>query len=234
VASTKAFSGQFVCLTLIALFFAQIKFESKQKNLLNLFLLILTFSIKKASFINPIFEYVINFLRMLPNILPGYLIQTKDYCKEIAKAIFHQQHIFCLGKGYGEAIAKEISLKIKEVSYIHAEGINALNFKHGPIAMIDPEQRTPVIMIVDKNDYFEEMKALFEIVKHKQPTMILITNAVNSLDLNGVDFVVEMPNQGFLSSFFAVFIGQMIGYYCCVMKGLNPDKPRNLSKEVTV
>ena len=171
---------------------------------------------------------------MLPNVLPGFLIQIKDQCKEIAQAIHKQQHIFCLGKGYGEAIAKEISLKIKEVSYIHAEGINALNFKHGPIAMIDPDQRTPVIMIVDKNDYFDEMKALYEIVKHKRPTLILITNAMKNLDLSNVDFVVEIPNQGFLSSFFAVFVGQMIGYYCCVAKGLNPDKPRNLSKEVTV
>lgn len=142
--------------------------------------------------------------------------------------------MFCLGRGFGEAIAKEISLKIKEVSYIHAEGMNSLSFKHGPIAMIDPETKTPVLIIVDKNDCFDESKSVFEIVKHKSPTMILITNDRDSLELNGVDFVVDIPNNGILSSFFAVFVGQLIGYYCCIEKGLNPDKPRNLSKEVTV
>ena len=149
--------------------------------------------------------------------------------------MFHQKKsIFVLGKSYGESIAKEIALKVKEVSYIHAEGLNALNFKHGPIAMIDPIEKTPVIIIVEKNDHFEQMKSVFEIVKHKNPTLILITNAANDLETKGVDFVVEIPNHGFLSSFYAIFIGQLLGYNICLEKDLNPDKPRNLSKEVTV
>lgn len=187
-----------------------------------------------ASFINPIFEYCIGFLKSLPNILPNFLNEVNIQAQEVAKAIFNQKHIFVLGRGYGEAIAKEMSLKIKEVSYIHAEGYNALNFKHGPIAMIDPKERTPVIIIVDKNDHFEDVKTVFEIVKNKNPTLVLITNAASKLETKGVDFIVEIPNQGFLSSFFAIFFGQFLGYYCCIEKGLNPDKPRNLSKEVTV
>ena len=100
--------------------------------------------------------------------------------------------------------------------------------------MIDPSIRTPIIIIIEKNDHFDELKSVFEIIKNKNPTIILITNAVNLLDTNGVDFIVEFPDLGYLSSFYAVYVGQLISYYCCVSKGLNPDKPRNLSKEVTV
>lgn len=157
-----------------------------------------------------------------------------EQAKLISKEIFQQKSLFCLGKGFGESIAKEIALKIKEVSYIHAEGINALNFKHGPISMIDPKERTPVIIIIDKNDHFDELKSIYEIAKHKNANMIVITNAKEHLDIQDVDFIIDIPNEGFLSSFYGVFIGQLLAYYCCIYKDLNPDKPRNLSKEVTV
>lgn len=157
-----------------------------------------------------------------------------EQAKLISKEIFQHKSLFCLGRGFGESIAKEIALKIKEVSYIHAEGLNALNFKHGPISMVDPKVRTPVLIIVDKNDHFDDLKSVYEIVKHKNATMILITNAKEYLEVQGVDFIIDIPNDGFLSSFYSVFIGQLLAYYCCINKDLNPDKPRNLSKEVTV
>lgn len=142
--------------------------------------------------------------------------------------------IFILGKGYGESIAKEISLKIKEISYIHSEGYNSLNFKHGPIAMIDSESRTPVIIIVEKSNFFEESKSVFEMVKNKNAFLILITNTEDKLQLNGVDYIIPIPDQGFLSSLYALYFGQILSYDLAVRKGYNPDKPRNLSKEVTV
>lgn len=127
-----------------------------------------------------------------------------------------------------------MALKIKEVSYIHAEGYNGLNFKHGPLAMIDSKKRTPVIIIIDKNNNFEEMKSIFEIIKNKNATIILITNAADKLEVSKVDYLVEIPNQGIMSSLYAIFVGQLLAYHISIEKGFNPDKPRHLSKEVTV
>ncbi len=149
--------------------------------------------------------------------------------------------LFCLGKGFGEAIARyfifkfrEISLKIKEVSYIHAEGYNAGTFKHGPIAMIDSEIRTPVIIIVVKDNFYDDMVSNFQQIKSRNATTILLTNAgENDIETSGVDFLLRLPSEGILSSFYAVFIGQLIAYNLAVLKGYNPDKPRQLSKEIT-
>lgn len=183
---------------------------------------------------NPVHSYTINFLKSLPVLLPAYLEKSMDKAKEVAEALYEHKSLFVLGKGFSEAIAKEISLKIKEVTYIHAEGYNTQTFKHGPLAMIDSEKRTPVIIIVDKNDNFETAKTVFEIVKNKNATLILITNAEEKLETKGVDFVFNIPDHGIMSSFYAIFFGQFLAYYIALKKGFNPDKPRNLSKEVTV
>lgn len=127
----------------------------------------------------------------------------------------------------------EISLKIKEVSYIHSEAYNASSFKHGPMAMIDPFQRTPVIIIVVKDNYFEDMVASFEQLKLRNANIILLTNASSEMEVSKIDYVVNLPTEGIMSSYYAVFFGQLIAYYFSLAKGLNPDKPRNLSKELT-
>jgi glucosamine--fructose-6-phosphate aminotransferase (isomerizing) len=126
-----------------------------------------------------------------------------------------------------------MALKIKEVSYIHAEGYNAGTFKHGPIAMIDSELRTPVIVIVAKDNFYDDMVSNYSQIKSRNATTILLTNCKDSLDTDGVDFIVEFPNDGLMSSFYAVFAGQMIAYYLALEKGFDPDKPRQLSKEIT-
>jgi len=129
---------------------------------------------------------------------------------------------------------REISLKIKEVSYIHAEGYNAGTFKHGPIAMIDSALRTPVIMIVVKDNFYDDMVSSYNQIKSRNATVVLLTNASEKeLDYEDVDFLIKLPNEEMLSSFYAVFIGQLIAYYLAVSKGYNPDKPRQLSKELT-
>jgi glucosamine--fructose-6-phosphate aminotransferase (isomerizing) len=141
--------------------------------------------------------------------------------------------MFILGKGFGEAIAREMALKIKEVSYMHAEGYNAGTFKHGPIAMIDSEKRTPVIIIVTKDDYYDDMVSNYNQIKGRRATIILLTNCKNDMDVEGVEHIVEFPDEGILSSFYAVFIGQLIAYHLAIYKGYNPDKPRQLAKEIT-
>jgi glucosamine--fructose-6-phosphate aminotransferase (isomerizing) len=124
-------------------------------------------------------------------------------------------------------------LKIKEVSYIHAEGYNAGTFKHGPIAMIDSNIRTPIIIIVVKDDFMDDMITSLQQIKARNATIILFTNIRNSLDTSNIDFIVDLPEEGLLSSFYGNFIGQLISYYISIELGFNPDKPRNLSKELT-
>ncbi len=179
------------------------------------------------------YEQTINFLKGLPYKLPDFLFNNQEKCKKVAESVLHYNSLFCLGKGFGEAIAKEISLKIKEVSYIHAEGYNAGTFKHGPIAMIDSDKRTPIIVIVVKDNFYDDMVTNYNQIKSRNATTILLTNCADSLETNGVDFIFDLPSDGILSSFYAVFIGQMIAYYIAVGKGFNPDKPRQLSKELT-
>jgi len=181
-----------------------------------------------------LYSYTIKFLKTLPNILPDYLEKFNAITKEVAKTIYNKNSIFILGKGFAEAIAKEMALKIKECTYIHSEGYNSLSFKHGPLAMVDSDNRTPVIMIVDKNNYFDESKSVFEIVKNKRATLILITNAADKLELKNTDFVIDIPDQGIFSSLYGIYVGQLLAYYVTLEKGYNPDKPRHLSKEVTV
>jgi len=124
-------------------------------------------------------------------------------------------------------------LKIKEVSYIHAEGYNAGTFKHGPMAMIDSVKRTPIIIIVVKDNFYDDMVSNFNQIKARNATIVLLTNCSKNLDIENVDFIVDLPNEGLMSSFYGNFVGQLIAYYISIAKGYNPDKPRHLSKELT-
>lgn len=124
-------------------------------------------------------------------------------------------------------------MKIKEVSYIHAEGYNAGTFKHGPMAMIDSVKRTPIIIIVVKDNFYDDMVSNFNQIKARNATIVLLTNCSKNLDIENVDFIVDLPNEGLMSSFYGNFVGQLIAYYISIAKGYNPDKPRHLSKELT-
>lgn len=99
--------------------------------------------------------------------------------------------------------------------------------------MIDSEKRTPVLIIVVKDNFFDDMVSNYNQIKARNATIILLTNCKDSLDTDGVDFVIELPKEGLLSSFYGVFAGQFLAYYLAISKGLDPDKPRQLSKEIT-
>jgi glucosamine--fructose-6-phosphate aminotransferase (isomerizing) len=99
--------------------------------------------------------------------------------------------------------------------------------------MIDSKARTPIIIIVVKDNFYEDMISSYQQVKSRNATVVLITNCDEDLETEGVDYVVNIPKDGLLSSFYAVFVGQIIAYYSSVYKGYNPDKPRQLSKEIT-
>ena len=101
--------------------------------------------------------------------------------------------------------------------------------------MIDSNKRTPVIVIVSNDDYFDDMLTSFNQIKSRNATTILLTNCKQKLEIDDstLDHIVEYPDVGIMSSFFAAFIGQLIAYYTAVEKNYNPDKPRQLSKEIT-
>jgi glucosamine--fructose-6-phosphate aminotransferase (isomerizing) len=213
VASTKAFSGQVISLLLMTLFFSQIKHET--------------------SFLNPIFVKTVNFIQNSSELVEKLLPKCEEKAKEAAKVLIKYNSIFCLGKGFGESIAKEIALKIKEVSYLHCEVYNAGEFKHGPIALIDSKNRTPIIILVNNDEFFDDLVTSLNQIRSRNSTIILLTNCLSKFDSNKVDFIFEYPDEGILSSLFGVYIGQLIAYYCAIELNYNPDKPKQLAKEIT-
>jgi glucosamine--fructose-6-phosphate aminotransferase (isomerizing) len=99
--------------------------------------------------------------------------------------------------------------------------------------MIDSEKRTPVIIVLVKDNFYDDMVTNYNQLKARDATIILLTNMAHKIDVDGVDYIINLPTDGTLSSFYAVFAGQMIAYYLALAKGFNPDKPRQLSKELT-
>lgn len=156
------------------------------------------------------------------------LVMHEEYLTQLANTLKDQQHIFILGRGLSYATALEAALKIKEVSYIHAEGFAAGELKHGVIALID--QNTPVI-IYNPNDetYADTLAAAYE-VKARGARVIGIAAQPHDI----YDDYIEVPDCGNASIIPNVVVAQLIGYYLAVAKKLDPDKPRNLAKSVTV
>ena len=99
--------------------------------------------------------------------------------------------------------------------------------------MIDSIKRTPIIIIVVKDNFYDDMVTSYSQIKARNAFIILLTNCRDSLDTDKVDYIIDLPEEGLLSSYYAVFAGQLIAYYIAVCKGYNPDKPRHLSKELT-
>jgi glucosamine--fructose-6-phosphate aminotransferase (isomerizing) len=203
VASTKSFTNQCIILSLIALWFSQ-----NRNNL----------SDDRQKIIEDIYNlhYQIKLLFSEENI---------EKIKGIIKYISDSKTLFLLGKGNDEAIAKEGSLKIKEVTYIHAEGYSSSSLKHGPFGLI--EEGVPII-ILDINDEFREKNNnVYQEVFARGATVIKISNFKEK------DSLIIENNKTF-SGLLANINIQLLSYYCAIEKGLNPDFPRNLAKVVTV
>jgi glucosamine--fructose-6-phosphate aminotransferase (isomerizing) len=169
-------------------------------------------------------------LVFLPNAVCKTL-ELNEKCREIASKIKEEKHIFILGKGFSESIAKEGSLKIKEISYIHAEGYSGGSLKHGPFALI--EKNTPIILIMPDDEHFNKMMNAAEEVKCRGANVIIITDREIGND-NIFDDVITIPKCGKLAHLLAVIPLQLLAYELSIQKGINPDFPRNLAKVVTV
>lgn len=204
VASTKAFTSQVIVLTLIAIWFDQ------QKNGYR--------EIHK--------DYATRLLR-LPIDIKTTIELNEDKCKNLAMTLENKKSVFLLGRGKFEAIAKEGSLKLKEIGYIHAEGYSSLALKHGPYALLDDGY--PVILLTPRNKDFVRNQGILDELKGRDAFVIGISDA-NLSDKYDVQF--EIPS-GSYTEITSVVVLQLIAYYLGIQKGINVDFPKGLAKCVT-
>ena len=207
VASTKAYTSQVILLVILAIYFAEI-LGLENKTLTGL---------KKE-------------ILELPKKVEETL-SISENIKHIAKTIFQEKDIFFLGRGIDETVAREGSLKLKEISYIHSESYPAGELKHGPIALIE-NGITVIGILTDSNLVEKSISNLQEVVTRGAKTLI-ITNQNLNIDL--FDFVIKIPETNtFISPILSIIPLQLLSYYISKEKGLDVDKPRNLAKSVTV
>jgi len=206
VASTKSFTSQCIILSMIAIWFSQI--HNINENIRN--------------------EYIsdLKLFNNHVNILLEDLEQKIDNNLHIFDNI---NNCFILGKGNCEPIAKEGSLKIKEISYIHSEGYSTSSLKHGPFALLD--KNFPVILIAPKDQHLvKNINAYYEIKSRYSPIIIISNNN----EFNNIDNVLFIPYNKSYNNLLCSIVLQMIAYKLSVNKGINPDIPKNLAKVVTV
>jgi glucosamine--fructose-6-phosphate aminotransferase (isomerizing) len=156
-----------------------------------------------------------------------------DNIKKISKKIFKKNNALFLGRGNNFPVALEGALKLKEISYIHAEGYPAAEMKHGPIALIDKEM--PVIAICTKSDEYDKMTSNIREVGSRNAIVIGVIDKENEQVKDYLDFTIMVPST---SKDFTPIINQiplqLLAYHCAVLRGCDVDKPRNLAKSVTV
>ena len=156
-----------------------------------------------------------------------------EQIKEIAAELKDSRNFIYLGRGYNFPVALEGALKLKEISYIHAEGYPAAEMKHGPIALIDEEM--PVVFIATKDGSYDKVVSNIQEVKARKGKVISIVTEGDSLIPKMSDYVVEIPaTTDALTPMLSVIPLQLLSYHIAVMRGCNVDQPRNLAKSVTV
>jgi glutamine---fructose-6-phosphate transaminase (isomerizing) len=153
--------------------------------------------------------------------------------EDIAKIYKNASNMIYLGRGFNFPVALEGALKLKEISYIHAEGYPAAEMKHGPIALIDKEM--PVVFIAIKDSSYEKVVSNIQEVKARKGRVIAIVNEGDTFIATMADHVIEIPSTyEILTPLLTVIPLQLLAYHIAVMRGCNVDQPRNLAKSVTV
>ena len=210
VASTKAFTTQITVLTMIALRLAK----------------------AKGTLSNSVFHGYLNELETIPEKVKEALL-TNDKAKEIAAAFKDAPNCLYLGRGYNFPVALEGALKLKEISYIHAEGYPAAEMKHGPIALID--EHMPVIIIAPKQGHYDKIVSNIQEIKSRSGKIIAVVTKGDTQVRDLADYIIEIPETSdALSPLITTIPLQLLSYHIAVMRGCNVDQPRNLAKSVTV
>ncbi len=210
VASTKAFTAQVTVLTLMALELAGRKGTVAESRL----------------------HALLNELDSIPGKVEQTL-KVNDAVKQIAGKFKDARNFLYLGRGYGFPVALEGALKLKEISYIHAEGYPAAEMKHGPIALID--EAMPVVVIATRHSSYEKVVSNIQEVKARKGKIIAIVTEGDEIVRKMADYVIEIPDTDeVLVPLVSVIPLQLLAYHIAVMRGCNVDQPRNLAKSVTV
>lgn len=210
VASTKAFTAQVTVLTLMALSLAH----------------------KKGTLSETQFHTLLAELESIPEKVKQVL-ETNDEIEKIAAIYKDASNALYLGRGSSFPVALEGALKLKEISYIHAEGYPAAEMKHGPIALID--ENMPVFVIATKGNSYEKVVSNIQEVKARKGKIIAIVTEGDKHVKEIADYVIEIPETDeFLVPLLATIPFQLLSYHIAVMRGCNVDQPRNLAKSVTV
>ena len=211
VASTKAFTTQLTVLTLLALHLGH----------------------KKGTIDHDTYKRLCKELAHIPDLVAKTLEMNKDKVIEIARAYKDVSNCIYLGRGYNYPVALEGALKLKEISYIHAEGYPAAEMKHGPIALID--ENMPVVFLAPSRGHYEKVVSNAQEIKARKGKIIAVVTEHDTQMSALADHVLEIPEvEELFSPILSVIPLQLLSYYIATMRGCNVDQPRNLAKSVTV
>lgn len=210
VASTKAFTGQVTVLTMLALALA------KEKMLIS----------------TDEYAMMVNELNEIPNKM-NQVLKANDHIRDISRIFTYAHNFLYLGRGFNYPVALEGALKLKEISYIHAEGYPAAEMKHGPIALIDDEM--PVVVIATQNVLYDKLMSNIQEIKARRGRVIAIVTEGDTSVKALADEYIELPRTlECLEPLLATIPLQMLAYHIAICKGKDVDQPRNLAKSVTV
>ena len=205
VASTKSFTSMVVVLSLIAVFFSQLHNTSIELR-----------------------KTLISDLQKLPNDIKKTIEISNNELDNYLHFYNNRNSMFILGKSEGEAVAREAALKIKEITYIHAEGYSSSSLKHGPFALLN--KGFPVILLSPNNEFYYKSMNIYEEIKSREATILFITdNSKCSFENKLI-----LPKNETYANLLCIIPLQLLAYKLSVNKGINPDKPKNLAKVVTV
>ena len=211
VASTKAFTTQLTVLTLLALHLGH----------------------KKGTIDHDTYKRLCKELAHIPDLVAKTLEMNKDKVIEIARAYKDVSNCIYLGRGYNYPVALEGALKLKEISYIHAEGYPAAEMKHGPIALID--ENMPVVFLAPSKGHYEKVVSNAQEIKARKGKIIAVVTEHDTQMSSLADHVLEIPEvDEIFSPILSVIPLQLLSYHIATMRGCNVDQPRNLAKSVTV
>ncbi len=209
VASTKAFTAQCVALALLALYFGRLRDLSFTQGL-----------------------EIIGHLQRLP-VAVQKALECDEVVREIARRFQHCRNFLYLGRQYQFPVALEGALKLKEISYIHAEGYPAAEMKHGPIALVDEE--TPSVFLIPRDHVYDKVLANLEEIKARGGPILAVVTQGDERAAALADAVIEVPEVvEYLQPVVMVVPLQLLAYHIAVLRGCDVDKPRNLAKSVTV
>ncbi len=175
---------------------------------------------------------MIDALQSLPDQV-SKVLQTNDRVKDIAEKFYQADNLLYLGRQYNFPTALEGALKLKEISYIHAEGYPAAEMKHGPIALVDKE--TPSVVIMPQGFVYEKVLANLEEIKARGGPVIAVVGESDTQVAGLADEIIHVPKvENFLQPIVTIIPLQLLAYHIAVLRGCDVDKPRNLAKSVTV